>query len=57
LKDAGTGAIKGGNFTGPTGLAPFHDVDKDVPAALKEFLVQLEKDVQSGKVPTGVKLS
>lgn len=35
---------------GGTGLAPFHDFDAKVPAALKTELDQIKADIQSGKI-------
>ena len=31
-------------------LAPFHDLDSQVPAELKSELEQIKKDIQSGKI-------
>lgn len=51
---ASNGQLKGGNTIGPTGLAPFHDTDSAIPAALKTVLAKLVTDLQSGAVKTGV---
>jgi basic membrane protein A len=48
------GTAKGGNFSGATGLAPYHDFDAKLPADVKAYVTQVIADVQSGKVPTGV---
>jgi basic membrane protein A len=54
VKQAKGGTAKGGNFTGGTGLAPYHDFDAKIPADVKAFITSLNADVQSGKTPTGV---
>ncbi len=42
------GTVKGGNFVGPVGLAPFHDFDKTVPADVQAELTKLAADLKSG---------
>jgi len=42
------GAIKGGNFSGPVGLAPFHDFEKTIPTAVQDELKKLAADLSSG---------
>ncbi len=53
-KQAKDGTMKGGNFTGKVGLAPFHDFDSKIPADVKTKIKQIIADVESGKIPTGV---
>ena len=48
------GSIKGGNYFGKVGLAPFHDFDAKLPADVKTKITQIVADVESGKIPTGV---
>lgn len=48
------GSMKGGNFTGKVGLAPFHDFDSKIPADVKTKVTQISADVLSGKIKTGV---
>ena len=43
-----------GNYTGQAVLAPFHDLDASVPAAVKSRLARLSRDLLSGAVKTGV---
>jgi len=52
------GTFKGGVYWGTlkdggVGIAPFHDFDSQVPAALKAEIEQLKKDIIDGKVKTG----
>jgi basic membrane protein A len=54
LVQASNGQLKGGNVVGPTGLAPFHDTDSAIPAALKTVLTTLVKGLQDGSIKTGV---
>jgi basic membrane protein A len=49
------GTFKGGIYTGTlanegVGIAPYHDLDSQVPAALKAEIDQLKADIISGKV-------
>jgi basic membrane protein A len=53
LKQIKDGTIKGGNFFGDVGLAPFHDREGDVPADVKSKMDELTPKVVSGEVPTG----
>lgn len=48
IKQINAGTIKGGNFTGQVGLAPFHDFDKVVPAAVATELKDLAGKLASG---------
>jgi basic membrane protein A len=48
------GSMKGGNFIGKVGLAPYHDFDSKIPADVKTKMEGIIKDVESGKIPTGV---
>ncbi len=48
------GSMKGGNFVGKVGLAPYHDFDSKIPADVKAKVTQISADVQSGKIKTGV---
>ncbi len=50
--------FKGGTYVGTlknggVGIAPYHDFDGKVPAALKAEIEQLKKDIIDGKVNTG----
>lgn len=56
LKQAKDGSVKGGNFTGKAGLAPFHAFDSKVPANVKTEVEKLVADLKAGTVTTGVKL-
>ncbi len=48
------GSVKGGNSFGEVGLAPFHDFEEKVPAAVKTKIEGIVRDIGSGKIPTGV---
>ncbi len=60
IKSFQAGTFKGGeNYVGTlqnggVGIAPFHNLDSKVPAALKTELDQVKADIISGKVKTGV---
>lgn len=54
-KAVNDGTFKGGVYTGTlensgVGIAPYHDLDSQVPAALKAEIEQLKADIVSGKV-------
>ena len=58
VTEAFKGTFKGGVLVGDlksggVDLAPFHDLDKDVPAELKKELKALKADIISGKVKVG----
>jgi basic membrane protein A and related proteins len=55
-KQAADGSMKGGNFTGTVGLAPYHDTDALVSAEVKTQIETIIADVKSGKIDPGVKL-
>jgi basic membrane protein A len=57
LKSAGDGSFKGGNNVGPVGLAPFHDLDKDVPQELKDAITAIDKGLKDGSIKTNVVVS
>jgi len=48
LTQAKDGSIKGGNFVGDTGLAPFHDFDSKVPADVKTKVADIVKQLEDG---------
>lgn len=56
LKQAKDGSMKGGNFTGKAGLAPYHDFDAKIPADVKAAVEKVVTDLKSGTLQTGVKL-
>jgi basic membrane protein A len=58
--DAKNGSFKGGNYVGTlanggVGLAPYHDFQSKVPAALQKEITQLKADIISGKVKVASK--
>ena len=50
LKQAKDGSIKGGNFSGDTGLAPFHDFDSKIPADVKTKVADIVKQLEEDKI-------
>jgi len=55
VSDAAGGTFKGGNYVGTlanngVGIAPFHDFDSKVPAALKTELDQVKQAIISGSI-------
>ncbi len=53
VKAAKDGSIKGGNFFGATGIAPFHDFDATISQEVKDKMAKIVADVQSGTLATG----
>jgi len=56
IEAASAGSIEGGNFFGEVGLAPYHDFDSKIDAAIKDKIAELTPQVLDGTVPTGVTL-
>lgn len=54
IKQAKEGTFVGGNVTGAVGYAPFHEVDADVPAAVKEKMQVISAALRDGSLKTGV---
>jgi len=50
IKQAAAGSIKGGNFLGEVGLAPFHDFASAIPADITAALDAAKADLASGKI-------
>jgi basic membrane protein A len=50
LKQVRDGTVKGGNFQGSIGLAPFHDLDAKVPPAVKQKLGELQQQLADGQI-------
>lgn len=48
--------FKGGNFTGPVGLAPYHDLESQVPQAVKDKIKQIDAGLKDGSIKTNVKV-
>ena len=49
--------LGGGDFLGTAGYAPFHDMDSSIPEAVKSLISQLNQDLLSGKLQTGVSVT
>jgi basic membrane protein A len=54
IKTAQGTSFKGGNTVGEVGLAPFHEFESKVPAEVKTKLAELDKNLKSGALKTGV---
>lgn len=56
VKEAKTGSVKGGDFVGKVGLAPYHDFEGKVPAEVKTKVEGVVKGLTDGSIKTGVTL-
>jgi basic membrane protein A len=56
LKATKDGNFQGGNITGPVGLAPYHDLEGQVPSAVKSKMEEIDKGLKEGTIKTGVKV-
>lgn len=54
VAQAADGSIKGGNFVGDVGLAPFHDFDSKVTPEIKTLIEDLTKQLEDGSLKTNV---
>jgi basic membrane protein A len=54
IKAVKDGKFKGGNFTGPVSLAPFHDLDAAVSKEIKTKLEEVNKGLLDGTIKTNV---
>lgn len=54
IKQAREGTFVGGNIIGQVGYAPFHEVDADVPANVKEKMKTINAALLDGSLKTGV---
>lgn len=54
ITQAVRGTFKGGNFKGEVGLAPFHELESQVPQEVKDKLAEIEKGLKDGSIQTGV---
>lgn len=50
LNQAKDGSLKGGNFLGKTGLAPYHDFDTKIPADVKTKVADIVKQLEDGSL-------
>lgn len=56
VKSVQAGSFKGGNVTGSVGLAPFHNLDSQVPQPVKDKLRQIDAGLKDGSLKTNVTL-
>jgi len=54
IKQVQDGTFKGGNYVGEVGLAPFHDMESKVPAAVQAKLQEIDKGLKDGSIKTCV---
>ncbi len=54
IKQVKAGTIQGGNYTGKTGLAPYHDFDSKLPADVKTKVADVVSQLKDGSLKTGV---
>ncbi len=54
IKLAKEGKFPSGNFLGKGGYAPYHDLDAEVPAAVKAKMEEINKALLDGSLQTGV---
>ncbi len=54
IKLAKDGKFPGGNYTGKAGFAPYHDLEKTIPADVKTKMDDLASKLQSGEMQTNV---
>ena len=50
LNQVKDGSIKGGNFMGKTGLAPFHDFESKIPDEVKTKVADVVKGIEDGSI-------
>ena len=53
VKASVAGEMEGGNFVGPTGLAPYHDTDSVVPDDVKAAVEEVLAGLADGSIDTG----
>ncbi|MGQ9833690.1 MAG: BMP family lipoprotein [Candidatus Villigracilaceae bacterium] len=54
IKLAKEGKFPSGNYLGKAGYAPFHDLEKEVPADVKSKMEEINKGLLDGSIVTGV---
>ncbi len=54
IQQARTGNFPSGVYPGQTGLAPFHDWDRQIPDAIKQQLEAIQQGLKDGSIQTGV---
>ena len=52
-----SGSFQPGNLPSPVGLAPYHDMDKQIPDALKQVIQKVNDGLNNGTLQTGVKIN
>lgn len=48
------GNFRGGNYFGDAGYAPYHDLESEVPADVKEIMEEIKAGLLDGSIETGV---
>jgi basic membrane protein A len=54
LKQVADGTFQGGNTKGDVGLAPYHDLESQVPQEVKDKLAEIAAGLKDGSIQTGV---
>jgi basic membrane protein A len=54
IKMAKDGKFPSGNFFGPAGYAPYHDLESQVPAEVKTKMEEIDKGLKDGSIKTNV---
>ncbi len=50
LKQIQAGSATGGNFYGTIGLAPYHDLESQVPDTVKQKMITLQEQLEQGQI-------
>jgi basic membrane protein A len=54
IRLAAQGQFPGGNFFGEMTLAPYHDLEEQVPRTISEHIAEIQSDLADGTLSTGV---
>ena len=54
IKAAREGNFPGGNFLGQVGYAPYHDLDRIIPPAVKTKMKEIQNGLADGSIETNI---
>jgi basic membrane protein A len=54
IKLSQAGAFPSGNYFGTVGYAPFHDLENEVPAEVRDEMKKINDGLLDGSIKTGV---
>ena len=54
IKLSRDGSFPSGNYFGDVGYAPFHDLENEVPAQVKEIMEEIKAGLLDGSITTNV---